>query len=188
MNRSGRAMVVWTQDDGTRDNVRATLYTPGPGWPLVSIAIEQRNSNAQAPDVAIDPDGHAVAAWVQDGDSLPDADIRSNRYVVGSGWGVRAYVIEEVSAALSGVVEVGIDDDGDAIAVWTLNDGGHDSLWTNRADSGRAWGVAQLLESEDPDDVDRPALAVMPGGDAIAVWQQNNQPQYSIFAARFNKE
>jgi hypothetical protein len=66
VDKSGNAMVVWSQSDGTRDNIWASQFdrvslqwgTPTP--------VEMDNSgNAGSPQVAVDPSGNVIAVWSQ---------------------------------------------------------------------------------------------------------------------------
>jgi len=61
----GNAIVVWRQDDGTSYSIYSRRYTSGTGWGTAEL-IENNDGNAYEPQVAIDPDGNAIAVWQQD--------------------------------------------------------------------------------------------------------------------------
>ncbi len=62
---SGGAVAVWSQSDGTRDNIWANRYTPSGGWGTATL-IETNNAGlATYPAVAMDGSGNAFAVWPQ---------------------------------------------------------------------------------------------------------------------------
>lgn len=90
-----------------------------------------------------------------------------------TGWG-NAATVEDAAGAL-GVSSIGIDADGNAVAVWSQQDGRF-SIWANRFLPQSGWGAATLIESNDSvgaTDGD-PQVAVAPNGDAVAVWKQSD--------------
>jgi hypothetical protein len=58
-------------------------------------------------------------------------DIRSNRYVAGTGWG-KAQLIETDDSGHASDPQVAVDDSGNATVVWRQYDGMHYSIWSNR--------------------------------------------------------
>lgn len=64
MNAAGVAQVTWSQEDGARENIWSNRYVPGAGWGT-AVRIEAEPEVAYAPQVALDPAGNAVAAWIQ---------------------------------------------------------------------------------------------------------------------------
>ena len=74
----GNAIVVWRQDDGTYDSIYSNRYTSGTGWGTAEL-IENNASAAYEPQIAIDPDGNAIAVWQQD-DGTGTNNIYANRF------------------------------------------------------------------------------------------------------------
>ena len=64
MDPSGRAVVVWAQADGARDNIWATRFTPSQGWSAPELVEEDDTGTAMHPRIAMDDAGRAVAVWV----------------------------------------------------------------------------------------------------------------------------
>jgi len=110
--------------------------------------------------------------------------IWSNRYVAGRGWG-KAERIDRPDSMNSVYPQIDIDANDNAIVVWNQNDGPHASAWANRYVAGRGWGKAEQLSSEDTADLIAIRIALQPNGNAFAVWQQNNNERYSIWANRY---
>jgi hypothetical protein len=151
----GHAIAMWSS------GVWSNEYTPDAGWGAPQLVHE----DGRFEDVAINASGAAVAVWVQSDETT--ASIWSARYTPGIGWGSA----ERVSAGFWGEgwprSTVDIDDQGNAIAMWTQAES-YDltNLWWNRYMPSSGWGEPELLT----EDVGRFALGVDPDGDATVVW------------------
>jgi hypothetical protein len=78
MNGSGQALAVWSQSDGTRDNIWANRYVPGAGWDTAAPIEIENVGDAVNPEVAINDTGQAMAVWLQS-DGTRD-NVWANRY------------------------------------------------------------------------------------------------------------
>ena len=65
MDPNGNAVAVWEQDDGTRDNIWANRFTPSAGWGVAEQIETDNAGDTRQPQVALDPNGNAVAVWSQ---------------------------------------------------------------------------------------------------------------------------
>ena len=74
---AGNAIVVWEQDDGTTDNVRAISYTASNGW-STAATLESSDDGASDVQVAVSSAGNAVAVWEQYNGMHPD--LYANRF------------------------------------------------------------------------------------------------------------
>ena len=61
----GNAMAVWTQSDGTRNNIWVNRYTPAGGWGGAATIETDNVGNAFKPQIAVDGSGNALAVWQQ---------------------------------------------------------------------------------------------------------------------------
>lgn len=165
---SGNAVAVWSQSDGTRDNIRANRYVAGDGWGRAE-PIETGTGYADNPQIAVDSDGNAVAVWDQS-DGTRD-NIWANRYVSGTGWGT-AQLIETDNNGHAYDPQVAVDDSGNAVAVWFQSNGTIKSIWANAYSDGTGWGKAELIETDDSGNAFYPQLATDSKGRGIAVWYQ----------------
>ena len=87
------------------------------------------DGNALTPQVAIDPNGNAVAVWVQS--SGTRVNVWANRLVEERGWGAAEPIeVDNLGDAFDPHLAVGPNDC--AIAVWSQSDGTVDNLWANR--------------------------------------------------------
>ncbi|MFQ5919951.1 MAG: winged helix-turn-helix domain-containing protein, partial [Thermoplasmata archaeon] len=90
--------------------------------------------------------------------------------------------------------QVAVDRNGNAIAIWTQDDGARTSVWANRFVTGVGWSAPTLIENDDTGDAGEPMLAIDPSGNAWAVWYQivrdphGGPALHSIWANRFVSE
>jgi len=65
LDSGGNALILWRQNDGSRDDIYANRYTPGNGWETATLIETDNSYNADIPHVAIDGTGKALAVWSQ---------------------------------------------------------------------------------------------------------------------------
>ncbi|HKZ64201.1 MAG TPA: hypothetical protein VJ400_07150 [Thermoplasmata archaeon] len=172
---SGNAFVVWSQfnADGFMD-IWANRYDVQEGWGVAEV-IEEIDTFAMLPDVAVDGLGNAIAVWEQVPLGGPDARavIWANRYADGEGWGT-AVRIQQTD--LRGTEPaIGADTEGNAIAIWfeeTAPRTDANSVWSNRFLVGQGWGVAERIDENPWPHAWGIQLAVDGQGDAIAAWTE----------------
>ncbi len=187
----GNAFVVWEQSDGDDTFTWANRYAVDEGWGTAQLIQTDEITNARNPSVAADPAGNAVAVWIQR-DLFSTGEIAwANRYVLGDGWGT-AETIDPVDPSLAGLTtEVAMDDDGNAIAVWTRPKVVGDNMWANRyaADPEEplepGWEGAVMIKDNDEIDVTDPRMAVDPMGNAFVVWTQQDGGRVDIWTNRY---
>ncbi len=147
--------------------------------------IETNNAGpAGVPQIAVDGNGNALAAWVQyDGTRT---NIWANRFSAGSGWGT-AQLIETDNKGSAYSPQIAFDGSGNAIAVWQQSDGTRANIWANRYTAATgAWGTAALIETDDTGGAYGPQIAFDGSGNAIAVWYQSDGTRDNILANRYS--
>ena len=169
MDTTGTAVAVWAQGNGIWSN----RYASGTGWGVATTISS--GGGAEAPQVAMGGSGSATAVWRQlDGAQY---SIYANRYLPGTGWGTATIIdtgagqaggVTGASIALGGP-QVGMDTNGNAIAVWPQWDGGGWSIYANRYVPGTGWGTDALIENSLDNTYD-PKMAMNRTGTAIVVW------------------
>lgn len=148
---------------------------------LGEVQVEDTNPLTLGPRIAVDPYGNAVSVWSQATGTR--ISIWSARYLRGTGWGA-ARLIEHDETGDAGFANVGMDDKGNAIAVWQQSDGVRNNIWSaSYTAAGDAWSAPLLLET-DSFDADSPDLAVGVDGSAVAVWRQADGSRYNLMASR----
>jgi hypothetical protein len=185
VDAEGNAIAVWIQRDveGLGNLVWTNRYAPGGRWGEAElIEAGEPSLHGLGIDIAVDPNGNAVAVWTVLRTGLR-GDLWSNRYTFGGGWGVA----EIVGVEGLGDVEaprIAIDADGNAHAVWQLSEGTSQDVWTNRSTPTEGWGDAQRLENN-PNPSGSPAIAAEPSGAAHAVWWQSDGTLQNVWASHY---
>jgi hypothetical protein len=131
MDRDGNAIAVWAQLGGDRVGIWSNRYVAGAGWGHARPVGPTGLGSARLPQVSTDPDGNAVAVWVQF-DGVQDR-VWSNRYYLASaGWG-RSQAIDNDDEFRATGPQVALDSKGNAVAVWLeRNDDSSFGVWSNR--------------------------------------------------------
>jgi len=187
IDANGNALAVWHQDDGTRYSIWSNRYTTGSGWGTAALIETDDAGSAFKPQIAFDANGNALAVWYQsDGTRF---NVWSNRYtnvctgICSIGWGTAA-LIETDNAGSAGNPQIAIDANGNALAVWSQDDGTNWNIWSNRYTNGSGWGTAALIET-DAGSAFNPQIAIDTGGNALAVWEQSDGTRFNIWSNRY---
>jgi hypothetical protein len=152
-------------------------------WRTAALIENGNAGTALSPKIAFDGSGNAIAVWQQsDGTNI---NIYANRYTASTGsWGTEELIESSAGAAVA--PQIAVDGAGNAIAVWSQHDGTNYNVYSNLyvASTG-SWDTPQLLESNDLASTLSPQIAVDSSGNAIAVWQQSDGNNESIYANRY---
>jgi hypothetical protein len=158
----------------------AGVCTDAREWGAAVLIENDDGAVSDAPHVAMDGAGNAVAVWKQsDGTYF---HIWSNRFSPGSGWAGAALV--QSDDAFTEDPQVAVADYGDAVAVWAQHNGttGYD-IWSNRSTRTGGWESPEIIGG--PVGFG-PKVAVDPAGRAVAVWRQPDGGYQSIWANRLS--
>ena len=124
---------------------------------------------------AMNDDGDIVVAWLQsNGSGFSSAWARL--YLVGEGW-TEAELLEDTSAEVR-YPEVAIDDDANAVVLWSQANTStvYLDLWSNRFVRGTGWaGPEPIGEDGTASDYGHGAV-ITEGGGIVAVWTHNGMP------------
>jgi hypothetical protein len=191
MDSRGNAVVVWQQCDGedcdpdsgdSRWNISSNRYTSGVGWD-VQTPIDRDAGDATRPHVAVDANGNAVAVWQQE--AAGRLDVWARHYAASSADWEGAELIETLDTGDALRPQVAMDPHGNAVAVWSQDDGTSDDIWSNRYTPSGGWGMAQRIEGNDSAEARRPKIAMDPDGSAVVVWTQPDGVHISIWSNRY---
>jgi hypothetical protein len=176
----GNTIAVWYQYDVKTFNIWANRYDTDKGWGQAEL-IETGSGNAYDPNIALDTHGNAFAVWQQhDGTSYR---VWANRYDRSAGWG-KAELIETGSGNVN-YPEIALDSEGNALSVWRQRNGKTNNIWANRYDRSAGWSKAALIETNSGN-ADCPKVALGPDGNGVAVWQQHDGADSSIWINRYD--
>ena len=149
IDAQGRALVVWRQIEGNPqvDRLWGSRYLPGGGW-TAPQRLEANAGGVRDIRIAIDkPSGRAVVLWTQLS-SVTGYDLWALPVDPAGGWGSPALL--ETGTGIVGNASVGIDANGNAVAVWSqIGPATRFSIYANRYTPGSGWGTAALIETNE---------------------------------------
>ncbi|HEX7127218.1 MAG TPA: hypothetical protein VF406_15775 [Thermodesulfobacteriota bacterium] len=129
---TGHAVAIWRRDGGG-GRIHASRLDPSSGdWSAAARVQTSTTAPSDAPHVALDPSGNAIAVWQQDpGDGK--LRIRSSRLAASaSAWSTDELVKENNAPGdVATAPRVAVDADGNAVAVWLEDADGVKSVWGN---------------------------------------------------------
>ena len=163
---SGAGFAVWPQTEvpGTSKTQVAgrSISTAGVRGPL-RVLTASTDFAQDDPQVAVDADGDAIAAWTNE---PPRDPVRERRI---SSTGVLGATKRLNPGTDSGVhVNVGVDSAGNAVFVWEPLSGGTTRIDGRTLSTANALGPVQTLSASGGKD---PDLDVTAAGKALAVWE-----------------
>jgi hypothetical protein len=165
VDAGSEAVAIWTAFDSGDRIVQAAIRSADGEWSDPEDLFEAGLvTPLEAPDVAIDAAGNAIAVWrLEGGNDIVQAAVRP----AGGDWADP----DDLSGAGedAGEPAVAMNDAGEAVAVWRRLDGTKDIIQAAVRPAGGDWA--------DPDDLSdasqnaaEPAVAIDEAGEAVAVW------------------
>ncbi len=187
-------------DDGTgstiygsffdADVVTAGLPAVGEGTPAVSDVTGKTTAEMQSKATFDAAGWNFTHVWSLDGSPTGYPQLRQmGAAPMAQAW-TPATTVDVGDADVRNPV-VGVDDSGNVLALWVQSDGTAESLYFSRYEAG-VWSAPALVETEDGPLANHwsglnPALKVLPSGDAIAAWAQDDAFSISaVYAAWFD--
>lgn len=179
MDRNGNAMAVWTQWEGTSNNIWANRYVKGGGWETAKL-IDTASYDAYLPQVAMDQSGNAIAVWYQSNGTA--YHIQAARYAAATGWDP---VIRTLDASEQGAVnpQLAMAPGGNAMVLWQQTDAAGASIRAARYVTGSGWETATAI-TPPSDQYGEHKLAMDGSGNAVAVWSKPVDNYWRLFASR----
>jgi YD repeat-containing protein len=179
VDTQGNILVVWNQSPGAfSDTSIKSIYAcrfnaSSQSWGAAQL-IEASAISGFQPQIAIDSQGNATVAWVQE-----DGTIYANHYLASTQtWGT----VGQIGVGDVASLQISADAQGNAIAVWIQNS----SVYANRfSASSQTWGTAQMIEPV-ATGAQSPQIAMDALGNATVVWPQADPYIQNIYANRFN--
>ncbi len=195
MDNAGNAIIAWVQPSAPLDpqqlfvsEYRASAWTHPTDLSQDQINVEATTGlGVDAPAVAMDNDGNAIIAWIQD-DDASDNQVFKSEYRSGE-WAHPTALTDNISPNGEGAqeVRVAMDDDAHAVIVWKQFSG---SFWyVYKAEyRSSAWSVPTLLSARiNPanQNCDSPRVAMDNQGNTIIIWTQSDGSKDQIFRAEY---
>jgi uncharacterized protein YheU (UPF0270 family) len=182
---NGNAVFTWSRSDGANSRIQARARSAAGALSAVQT-LSASGHDAGLPQVGVDPNGNSVFVWERfDGTAgcvgAPAGCVRIQgraRSAAGALSPVQTLSPFGQNARLS---EVGVDQSGDAVFVWQLNDGTTDCgeygcyrIQTRARSAAGALSAVQTLSAAGR--IARlPEVGVDQSGDAVFVWERYDE-------------
>ena len=186
---AGNGFAVWEQrEEGAAiSRVWTSRYAVDDGaWSAPELLQSDQITTARSPSIAADAAGNAIAVWLLLDTDTGNIVMRANRYTLGAGWGSPESIDESPTPRAGTSTAVGMDGDGNAIAVWSRPTVAGTAIWANRYAAGSTWGTAQAIKPDTITGVEGVRLAVGQSGDAFVTWAQSDGARDDIWGIRFS--
>jgi hypothetical protein len=179
----GDAIAIWRESDGSNARIYVSVRPPGGDFGLAEPISPAGQDAGFQPRVALDANGNAIAVWTQytgASTSVVQAAFRPADGTFGA---------PDTISPTSGLVatpRIAFDLFGDAVAVWTHNDGGtaKDQIQANIRSAGSTWHTGSLPVSTDGVEARGPAVALDSSTTtAVVVWRQSDGGTATVYAA-----
>jgi hypothetical protein len=175
----GNMVAVWDHPTGSTSIVQGAVRAAGGAW-QTPVNISAAGQNAETADIAVDPQGNAVAVW---GRSIGTTSIVQGAVrAAGETW--QAPVNLSTASQNAVIPRVVVDPQGNAVAVWSVD------RFSTRASSSIVQGAVRLAAGtwQAPVDITTagfnqlgsPDIAVDAQGSAVAVWGGSTRPRYIV--------
>ena len=186
----GNALVVWAQQPRTNDKkgIWSNTFAAAGGWGRAKPIQQDFATLSRNPDLTINPQGAALAVWVQDGEGR---GVWASRFAPPEGWAPPVQIATGLPTTNFDVPEVAMDDQGNAVAVWEQSKPETTpKMWASRYTESDGWKAPEAIEKDAPgpiNDFPHCDVAMDPKGNAIAVWERSGGEgeSPSIWANRF---
>jgi hypothetical protein len=178
MDQAGNAVAVWQRPVGADLRVQAASRPAGGVFGLPDN-LSDVSEDASSPEVAMGQTEDAVAVWLSsDGtNDIAQAAIRP------AGGGFSAPDDLSVTGEDAVEPEVGMNEPGDAVAVWERSDGTNTRVQAASRPAGGSFSAAVEDLSVATQDAIRPDVAIDQAGDAVAVWERSDGTNTRVQAA-----
>jgi hypothetical protein len=167
--------------DGAPSTVAAKA-TPLPAQAQPDARFGADDVTHITPTMGQDARGNRIAVW-EESDGVR-FNVWAKHSTAGMGWGPS----QRLDADHDGNAyspRIALDAQGNAVAVWEQQVGGHCKVWANRYIAGRGWGAALPIEPASSGNANAPQVALTAQGQAIAVWQQSDGKHSHIRTSRY---
>jgi len=164
----GDYTVALSVTDNSGDQSSATkIITIYPSLYSKNIRLDSFWGQEFSPDIAVDPEGNAIAVWEAVGEGQYGA--WAARLVHDVGWSAPVFIGIPGSAY---DIQVEIDESGRAVAVWVQYDGTGHRVYSNQFDPMLGWAEPKAISIDFSTNASDSRVAMNDLGHAVAVWQQ----------------
>jgi hypothetical protein len=173
----GGAVAVWERPTGGLETVQWAERSPAGSWSVPHV-LSSMGEEAKQPRLAVDAAGDAAVIWDHDAGSNDVAEVTTR--LAGGEWSAPEDISDPDGE--SHEARIGIDGQGDALAVWTASEpGGYVVEARETAVGGAAWGDPARISPTSLSELE-PSLAMDPAGEAIVTMQATEGEGESVEA------
>ncbi|MCY1000589.1 hypothetical protein OWM54_25925 [Myxococcus sp. MISCRS1] len=177
VTESGRAMAVWTENDGLDAWLWASEYTPTTGWSSARKVdlfreLPDDELRVRQPQVVADGEGRVLLMWLQSEGSTA-TQLWSARHVPGEGWSKADRVLAHPLGDATHL-ELARDAAGGFTVIWTQFDGDtfSENVWTTRGSPSTGWEPARRIDTPAPGFSLAPRVSVSSDGHVVVGWDR----------------
>jgi len=189
MDNSGNTIIVWLQSDGSNLQIYKSEYRNGAWTHPANLGdyISPHGQDCTAPKVAMDNNGNAIIVWRQfDGASF---QVFKSEYRSGL-WTNPSSLADNISPDGQDVVDtpsVAMNDNGNAIIVWTQFTGANFHVFKSTYSAGAWTNPANLADNISPNGTDavNPEVAIDNHDAEIIVWLQDDGSKAQVFKSEY---
>ena len=171
VDSEGNALVVWQQSNpgaGTAE-VWGARYNPDSGW-ITADAVADGEPISQRPEIAMDVRGDALIVWEQV-DDTQRSSVWSKRVDADGNFRTEE-PLERRDDSDAFDVQVAVNSDGYAVAVWQQKSEALAEILANRYDPvSEEWETRPTrIDPGHDNDPERPQVSLNDAGDAVVAW------------------
>jgi len=184
MNSDGNAMAVWSQSDGTNENIYANRYDQvNSAWGGAALA-ETTTLDASKPKIGMPSDGDAIIVWLHAENT--QNNVYYNIYDEANAiWGTEDEVFDTTNQSYE--PSLSVNSNGDAAVVWRQNDGtGEIDVNAEFYTANAFIGAPVEIDSVTGDAYSLPQVAISSNSVATAVWLQTDGTYNSVYSSRYD--
>lgn len=172
IDEEGEAVAVWTRaGENGLFVVEASSSRRGGAWSQ-SVPLSTSADNNFDPEVAVDPEGEAVAVWTRVLSGSNEIVEGATRPAGGS-WPAQPTQLS-APTSLSIEPQVAISPEGEAVAIWaTLDAGQHHIIESASRLFAHSWSSPSPVSAPGKSGFE-PQIATGPEGEAVAIWEEDD--------------
>jgi PKD repeat protein len=169
IDAAGNAIATWIRNEGSAQMVQAGIRAPGGGFVQLGN-VSPPGGVSQRPVIGVAPNGTATIAWHLAG--ISESFVQSVTRPPGGTFTKPANVNSGNDNPL--FHEIAVSDEGDAIVVWSGNNGTNEIVRAAVRPAGQSGFGSPVAISQSSPGFFHPKPAMDKGGDATVVWVRDN--------------
>jgi hypothetical protein len=169
VDAAGNAIANWLRNDGPDTIVQAAIKAPGGAFASLGD-VSPAGETAERPVLDVAPSGAATVVWRLAG--LAEDFLQASMRPAGGAFSPPVNVNSGKDSPL--FHEVAVGDEGDAIVVWSGDNGANEIVRAAVRTAGSSAFGAPVAISQSSPDLFHPRPSMDAGGDATVVWVRDN--------------